>query len=105
METRLRDPSYWFLLIGHAGVLIGLVLVALQLRQNTELLRLQMLNEESYRFTAIELALVGEDGAQVWQKMLNLREPGPSPRTGSTLASRRELGAERVKNPGYVCWN
>ena len=74
MSNKSRDAGFWLAILGQTAVVAGLVLVALQLNQNSELLRLQMLDQESQRFTAIELALTGENGAQVWEKIIERPE-------------------------------
>ena len=60
----------WLSIGANLGVIGGLVLVALQLNQNSELLRLQMLEQESRRATDHELAYVGEAGPEVWAKVI-----------------------------------
>jgi len=62
--------GYWLQVGANLGLLAGLVLVGLQLAQNTDVLRLQMLHSESRRTTEIELAYVGERGAQAWENAI-----------------------------------
>ena len=52
------------------GVIGGLVLVGLQLKQNSDLLKTQLLYEESGRFISGEQALYGENAARVWAKSI-----------------------------------
>lgn len=56
--------------IANLGIVAGLVLVGVQLKQNSELLKLQLLYEESQRSIGIETLVIGEDAAQVWAKSL-----------------------------------
>jgi hypothetical protein len=52
------------------GVIGGLVLVGLELKQNSDLLKTQLLYEESGRFISGEQALYGENAARVWAKSI-----------------------------------
>ncbi len=63
--------GYWLQVGANIGILGGLVLVGMQINQNTEMVRLQMLNEESLRVTSGEYVLVGESGAAAWAKALH----------------------------------
>ena len=74
MSGKSRNTGFWLAILGQVAVVAGLVLVALQLNQNSELLRLQMIDQESQRYTVIELALTGENGAQIWQKVIEQPE-------------------------------
>ncbi len=74
--------GYWLQLLSNIGILLGLVLVGFQMKQNADLLRVQLLYEESDRFSSGERSLIGEDGASVLSK--SLTDP-----TGLTLAERR----------------
>jgi uncharacterized protein (TIGR02246 family) len=56
--------------IANLGIVAGLVLVGVQLKQSSELLKLQLLYEESQRSIGIETLVIGEDAAQVWAKSL-----------------------------------
>ena len=57
-------------LIANLSIVAGLVLVGVQLMQNSEVLKLQLLYEESQRSIGIETLVIGEDAAQVWAKSL-----------------------------------
>jgi hypothetical protein len=46
------------------------VLVGVQLKQNSDLARIQLLHDESRRVVEFELELVGEQGAAVWAKSI-----------------------------------
>ena len=60
----------WLQVSANIGIVLGLVLVGVQLRQNSELARIQLLNDESQRVVEFELELVGEHGASVWAKSI-----------------------------------
>ena len=64
----------------NVGILAGLVLVGFQMKQNSDLLRTQIIYLESERQLQIENTMMGEDPASVWAKSftdlqeLDLRE-------------------------------
>ena len=60
----------WLQVSANIGIVLGLLLVGVQLKQNTDLARIQMLNEESQRVVTYELEIVGERGAEVWAKSI-----------------------------------
>jgi hypothetical protein len=60
----------WLQVSANIGIVLGLVLVGVQLKQNTDLARIQMLNEETQRVVDYELEVVGERGAEVWAKSI-----------------------------------
>jgi hypothetical protein len=62
--------GYWLQVGANVGILAGLVLVGIQINQNTEMVRLQMLDAESQRVTGGEYVLVGEKGAAAWAKAI-----------------------------------
>ena len=62
--------SNWFQIFANVGLIAGLVLVGLQLKQNSDLLKTQLLYEESGRFIASEHAMYGEEAARVWAKSI-----------------------------------
>ena len=55
-----------FQFAANIGVIGGLVLVGLQLKQNSDLLKTQLLYEESGRFISGEQAVYVENAARVW---------------------------------------
>lgn len=57
-------------IIANLGIVAGLVLVGVQVKQNSDLLKMQLLYEESQRSIGIETLVIGEDAAQVWAKSL-----------------------------------
>ena len=60
----------WLQVSANIGIVLGLVLVGVQLKQNTDLARIQMLNEESQRLVDYELQVIGERGAEVWARSI-----------------------------------
>lgn len=65
--------SNWLQVSANIGIVLGLVLVGIQLKQNADLARLQLLYDESWRVVQLELEVVGERGAEVWAK--SIEEP------------------------------
>jgi len=57
-------------IIANLGIVAGLVLVGVQLKQNSDLLKMQLLYEESQRSMDIETLVIGENGAEVWSRSL-----------------------------------
>jgi hypothetical protein len=57
-------------LSANVAILAGAALVIFQLRQNAELLELQILNQEADSYIAGDLAMIGENYADTWQKMI-----------------------------------
>jgi hypothetical protein len=63
----------WLQVSANIGIVLGLVLVGVQLKQNSDLVKIQLLYEESRRTVDLELQVVGERGAEVWAK--SIEEP------------------------------
>ncbi len=61
----------WLQAAGSLGILVGLILVALQMKQNSDLLAAQLAHAESDRYIAIETAAMGEDLPRAWAKALD----------------------------------
>ncbi len=73
MEKRTMDftkISNWLQITANVGIVGGLLLVGVQLKQNTDLLKTQLLYEESIRMVELETKVVGENAAKVWAKSL-----------------------------------
>lgn len=66
--------SGWLQVLANVGIVVGLLLVGVQLKQNSDLLKTQMLYEESSRAIGIETLVVGERGAETWAKSINQPE-------------------------------
>ena len=60
--------SHWLQISANLAIIIGLILVGLQMQQNTDLLRLQLLKDEAASYTNGELAVIGEDYGRIWEK-------------------------------------
>ena len=52
------------------AMLVGVVLVVLQLRQNAELLELQILSQESNSYIENEIAMIADNYTETWRKMI-----------------------------------
>ena len=70
---RLDRASSWLSLVASLAILVGLILVAIELNQNTEHLRLQLLDQSAARETESNLALLGENPTAAIEK--SVREP------------------------------
>ena len=62
--------SNWLQVTANLGIVAGLILVGVQLQQNSDLLKTQLLYEESRRIIEQEAQYIGEHGARVWAKSL-----------------------------------
>lgn len=58
----------WLTLAANLGVLAGLILVSLQIRQNTEITRAQIENDYFLADMQLELSMMGENPAASWIK-------------------------------------
>ncbi len=64
----------WLQVSANVGIVLGLILVGFQLKQNSELARIQLLYEESNRAIELETEVVGEQAAEVWAKSIESPE-------------------------------
>lgn len=64
----------WLQVSANIGIVLGLILVGFQLKQNSDLARIQLLYEESNRALELETEVVGEQSAEVWAKSINSPE-------------------------------
>jgi hypothetical protein len=60
--------SHWLTLAANVGVLAGLILVAVQINQNTQITKAQLANDYFLADMQLELAMMGEDPASSWIK-------------------------------------
>lgn len=60
----------WLQVAANLGIVLGLVLVGVQLKQNSDLARIQLVYAESQSSIDLELEVVGEQGAAVWAKSI-----------------------------------
>lgn len=65
-----RKFGEWLQTGSSVGIIAGLVLVAVEMRQNSELVRMQLIQEETNSYIAGEMAIAGENFAEIFQKML-----------------------------------
>ena len=63
--------SNWLQIAANVGIVVGLLLVGVQLKQNSDLLKTQLLYDESRRAVDLETLVVGENGAEVWAKSIS----------------------------------
>ena len=71
---KFENLNRWLQVSANIGIVLGLVLVGFQLKQNSEIARVQLLYEESNRAIDLETEVVGELGAEVWAKSINAPE-------------------------------
>ena len=72
--SRLDRVARWLALTANAGVILGLVLVLVEVRQNAELTRTQMEQRKNDFLAEIEFGLANREAAEVWVKAI--RTPG-----------------------------
>jgi len=60
--------SRWLTLAANVGVIAGLLLVAIQINQNTQITKVQIANDYFLADMALELAMMGEEPALSWNK-------------------------------------
>jgi hypothetical protein len=65
-----QEVGRWLQIASNIGILGGLILVGFQLHQNSEILKTQVMTDESRRTVEQEWLLVGEEGARVWAKSI-----------------------------------
>ena len=61
--------GYWLQVGANIGILGGLILVLLQMNQNAELLRIQLLKQEGEAYVASEMVIAGENFASTWVRV------------------------------------
>lgn len=76
----------WLQVGANVGIILGLVLVGFQLKQNSDLLKVQLLYQESQSFISHERQMMGENPAAAWAR--SLEDPG-----GLSLAESRVMDA------------
>lgn len=67
---KLEKLNRWLQVTANIGIVLGLLLVGVQLKQNSDLSKTQLLYEESQRAIELETEVVGENAAEVWAKSL-----------------------------------
>ena len=78
--------SRWAQLMGNVGVLLGLILVGVQIKQNTDAITAQIFTASHESSLQLEYTMLGENAAHVWAKSIE------SPRD-LTLAELRIIEA------------
>ena len=58
----------WLQIGANVGLFAGLILVALQMQQNSSLLKLQLTRDDALNYVDAEMGFIGENYAEVWQK-------------------------------------
>jgi len=61
----------WLQVLGNFGLIAGLVLVALQIQQNTDITKAQMISEDRGIAVALKLAVIGENPAKAVAKAID----------------------------------
>ena len=61
----------WIQILGNLGLIAGLVLVAVQIQQNTSATEAQMLSEAIAARNEFQMAIVGEDAAEALAKAVD----------------------------------
>ena len=67
-RSRLDGAAHWLGLAANVGVILGLILVIVQVRQNAELTRTQMEQRKNDFLAEIEFSLANRESAEVWVK-------------------------------------
>ncbi len=62
------EINSWLTLAANIGVLMGIILVAAQIKQNTEITKAQVANDWFLADMQLELAMMGENPATSWTK-------------------------------------
>jgi hypothetical protein len=71
---KLDKIGTWLQVSANLGILLGLVMVGLQMKQNSDLLKIQLSYEESSRYAQNERVLWGENPSEVWAKSIETPE-------------------------------
>jgi hypothetical protein len=111
----------WLGIVANLGVVAGLVLVALQIRQNTQITKAQVANDWFLADMQLELTMMGENPAATWAKAISA--PGDLDDHEAAVLDRyfnfglvqiqrlqkmHELGvgdAEWTERAGYLSWH
>jgi hypothetical protein len=84
--VNLGEINSWLTLVANLGVLAGLILVAMQIRQNTKVVRAQVANDWFLADMQLELAMMGENPAESWTKAVYA--PGELTRQDAAVLDR-----------------
>lgn len=72
--SRLDHVARWLALAANVGVVLGLILVIVEVRQNAELTRTQMEQRKNDFLAEIEFSLATRESAEVWVKAIRTPE-------------------------------
>ena len=72
--SRIDLATRWLALAANVGVILGLVLVIVEVRQNAELTRTQMEQRKNDFLSEIEFSLGSRESAEVWVKAIRAPE-------------------------------
>jgi hypothetical protein len=86
VSSRVEKINQWLLLVSHAAIVGGLVLVAVQINQEMNVAEVQMFNEATSSRIAQEMTMMGENPASTIAKSLTAPD-------SLTLAELRVLDA------------
>ena len=70
----LGKVGYWLQVGANLGILAGLIIVGLQMKQASDLQKTQILHDATSAYMANEMALIGEGFAAVWAKSIESPE-------------------------------
>ena len=65
---KTETVNRWLTLAANLGVLVGIGLLYVELRQNSELMRLQFYEDIRSSFQELELAMLNDKAAETWRK-------------------------------------
>jgi hypothetical protein len=66
----MQGIRYWIEISASAGIIAGLIMVWLQMQQNAQLLKTQLLFEEGLAYVQGERLMLGENPTAVWEKAM-----------------------------------
>jgi hypothetical protein len=66
----LSKVGNWLQVLGNIGLIAGLALVAIQINQNTQLARIQLIHDSMLANQNMHLVLAGENPGTVWSKAI-----------------------------------
>jgi hypothetical protein len=67
---RIQGIRYWIEISASAGIIAGLIMVWLQMQQNAQLLKTQLIFEEGLAYVQGERVMLGENPSAVWEKAM-----------------------------------
>jgi hypothetical protein len=70
VSSRVEKVNQWLLLVSHAAIVGGLVLVAVQMNQEMKIAEIQMFNEATSSRIAQQMTMMGENPASIVAKSL-----------------------------------